>query len=239
MNNIPKTRLAVLAIVFCALVLGPIAIGFGGDIYDLNHGLLWTSFAKRLQWESILAGALGLAGGVFVIYSTRKQIEATEQATQETLQQAKLHRADELNAPLQLARDVVDETHTWANDTIEHIDGLLDTLRAPSTDARNLQKACMNAKANIIQRCKYIDQIAATHQTTSFSFEVTSRLRLLVATQNIKRTAAIHNRHPGIRDDERITYQMLIETRTRSAGARTEIDRQMVKVRERCGVSNA
>jgi hypothetical protein len=77
MNKLPKSVLSAFFIAFCVIVIPPVAIGIGGDVYDLNHGLWWNSFAKRIPWESIFAGALGLAGGLFVIYSTRQQIAAT------------------------------------------------------------------------------------------------------------------------------------------------------------------
>ncbi len=46
-----------------------------------------SSFAKRIQWESILAGALGLAGGLLVIESGREQIASNEKLSKSEREQ--------------------------------------------------------------------------------------------------------------------------------------------------------
>ncbi|KZB64592.1 hypothetical protein AUP42_01470 [Thalassospira lucentensis] len=227
MNKLPKPVLVAIVIAFCIFVIAPITIGITGDVYDLNHGLLWISFAKRIQWESILAGALGLAGGLFVIYSTRQ-----------TLRQAKLHRADDLNGPLQLARDAVDDLWTWSNTTIDHLEGLFEQVESGHQELKKLNSAIDNAYVKAADRARHISSICKEHKTKALSFELYSRLEMVAVLDGMR------PRDPGGQPegDHYIRYrknrEFLQEARTRSAGARTAIDQQIKVNLIRCGVDD-
>lgn len=225
MNNLPKPALVAIAITFCALVIAPIVIGIGGNIYGLNQGLLWSSFATRIQWESILAGALGLSGGIFVIVST-----------QQTLRQAKLHRADDLNGPLQLAHDAADDLWTWSTATLEHLVELQKQVESGLQGIKKLNSAIDRVNLKCSDRAAHIGSICTQHKTTILSFEVYSRLEFVANLYGMRM------RDPGGKPagDQYIRYRKahayLVEAQTRSAGARTEIKRQIVENLERCGV---
>ncbi|RCK20090.1 hypothetical protein TH8_19720 [Thalassospira profundimaris] len=71
MNNLVK-----IALTTGAVAVGIIVIFLGLDTVCLGSGATACRVWKGFQWESIVAGALGLAGGIFVIASTRQQIHA-------------------------------------------------------------------------------------------------------------------------------------------------------------------
>lgn len=71
MNNLIK-----IALIMGAIALGVILLFIGSDAACLGSGITACRVWRDFQWESIVAGALGLAGGIFVIASTRQQIQA-------------------------------------------------------------------------------------------------------------------------------------------------------------------
>lgn len=242
MITLPKPILVLMILAFILVVISPVLLGITGAIYELYHGLQWISFAKRIQWESILAGVLGLFAGLFVIYSTRAQIEAAKAETEITLDQARRHRADDATAVLQLVNDVSERLNLWATERLE----MIETLRAHAIQENSNQSAISswnNALASTYnklgERCEYVEKLLTSHQTTHFTFEI-SRALLRVSRAHVRK----------VREDESLlpwdeptqeqlhqnTMQILTEARNSSAQARTEINRQIKHINERCGI---
>ncbi len=231
--------LVAIVIAFCVFVIAPIAIGIGGDIYDLNHRLWWISFAKRIQWESILAGALGLLAGLFVIYSTQVQIAAAKENAANTLQQAKLHRADQINAPLQLALDVSAEVQEWCSKKIE----LLETNRAlfdefrPATE-ENLQQLLDRTYRDLLRRCQVVQNINDAHNTTTFNYAVNNALKELSDSYDFYTEGEQTQPEYAVLYNYNIIRDKLIEGRSRSVIASNHIREQMKVIKARCGLED-
>jgi len=187
MNKLPKPVLVAIVIASCVFVITLIFIGIGGDIYDLNHGLSWISLAKRIQWESILAGALGLAGGLFVIHSTRQQIAAAKEAALEASKQVNTRRADEANAPLELAMYAVSDFGRWISQKRKVVDSANFQLQVNNHMDTNLPQVLDGIKAEFAHRCDHIAMINQTHAVTRFNYEVyTALMRLAGCNETAK-----------------------------------------------------
>lgn len=81
-----------LALLAVALAFITITFAIGADAVCLSSGSRTCQVWHNFQWESITAGALGLMGGIFVIASTRQQI----QAQREDMANAELREVDAL-----------------------------------------------------------------------------------------------------------------------------------------------
>lgn len=78
--------LVKVAAITAGFVFSVLLIFLGLDTICLSTGATLCRVWRDFQWESIVAGALGLGGGIFVIASTRQQIKAVrEDAANERL----------------------------------------------------------------------------------------------------------------------------------------------------------
>ncbi|OSQ30138.1 hypothetical protein [Thalassospira sp. MCCC 1A03138] len=195
---------------------------------------LWIGF----QWETVLAGALGLTGGIFVITSSREQIRAMQEETEKTLSQAKLHRADEISAALYLARDAAADIHTWADDKVDFFEGLREQVRRGQLRPERLNGTVFAASAELTERCDHIKKIVTTHQMHSLDYKVTAQLVKLA------KSVSIVTKPDSVPEDRKIPYdtlchwQKIAESRPAAAAAIKEIDRQIAHIRERCGITD-
>ncbi len=73
------------AVIFIVLVIGIVCAGFGAfyDAQKYCNGDQTCRFFQRFQWESILAGFLGLMGGLVVLYTTRQQMQQNTRLAQD------------------------------------------------------------------------------------------------------------------------------------------------------------
>ncbi|UKV12766.1 hypothetical protein L6172_11905 [Thalassospiraceae bacterium SW-3-3] len=193
---------------------------------------LWIGF----QWETVLAGALGLTGGIFVITSSREQIRAMQEETEKTLSQAKLHRADEISAALYLARDAAADIHTWANGKVDFFEGLRAQVNSGTLRTNALESAVNLAFSELKERCIHIGKIVDAHQMNSFNYNVTASLKKLedtfrIANKPEETPENIKINHHILVDWDRITH-----SRPAATAAITEIDRQITHIRERCSI---
>ncbi len=235
MTNLPKTLLILLIVAFGIFVVPPILIGIWGDIYDLNHGLRWISFAKRIQWESILAGALGLSAGVFVICTTRAQIKAMKESTERTITQAQRHHIDLKNTPLQLAHDMADDFHNWSNKKIAFLEDLREQHLSGTIPIAKFTAAISRASNGVQTRCAYAQEVHDAHVTTAFNYQVGKAISFLAQSARIRHAADGAGPAKGLPAEYFVTHNRLIEVRARAATARTDIIKQMKDTRERSG----
>lgn len=146
-------------LVAVASILAVIGFGiFRKEILSAMPGSPWNEL-RDFQWESIVAGALGLMGGIFVITSSRAQIRAMEISTDKTINLAKNHHADELNAPLQLAYDIVDDLCNWSNNTLDHLEGIQEQVAAGTCNIKKLNSAIDRTYNQFNDRIEHIGDI--------------------------------------------------------------------------------
>ncbi|BDW96313.1 hypothetical protein MACH10_19980 [Thalassospira tepidiphila] len=239
MNNLAKPLPIAIGIAFCAVVIALIAIGIGGDIYDLNHGLWWISFAKQIQWESILAGVLGLAGGIFVLTASRAQIAAIEKSTDETLRQSKIHHADARTSVLRLAMDMSTDNHEWAKTRInilEHHQNETTEGVYSSEKSAAWGKALFNVNQELLVRCLYAGDMLKAHGVTSFNYPIHTAISLLCNAVSIDADVMLPANPRIPNEHHTVTMKRLREVSDRSAQAKTYIDFEISRVCRECGL---
>ena len=131
----------------------------------------WLDF----QWESIVAGALGLAGGLFVIASTREHIQAArEDAAAEHLQ--------DVDAILRMSQEIDASIHDYL-DTYSHLTddndftiwrpaiNAWDRIRTNHPSARIQTKIRENEyiSSHIKDECGKIEELTGKHAQTVFT----------------------------------------------------------------------
>ena len=224
--TIPIKAAAITGITVLAFVI--LFLFIDGGCTDSANGAcrVWKGF----QWESIVAGVLGLAAGIFVIHSTRVQIDSTLA----TLDQARQHRADEQSAPLYLVLDFTEETRRWANEKIAEIEAAAEEVTNAQRTTQSVHDLATQHQNEIKVRCEMARRILAAHDTTTFNFEVNMSMSALIASETLKDTD--HRLNQVITRAVHDTYGRLVELRTRSSSVNTKAKRQIDAIKERCGV---
>lgn len=170
MNNLLK-----VALITGATAFGFILLFIGFDTACLGSGAIQCRVWRAFQWESVIAGALGLAGGLFVIASTRQQINAVrEDMAAEHLKDvdALWSKCQEITANIgnylegkdHLSED--DDFTAWRPAINEW-----DPIRTSRPSARILAKIRDNdyISSGIKAECRKIDELAGKHSQTVFT----------------------------------------------------------------------
>lgn len=239
MTKLTRFILFFLLPLFGTCIIAIILTGVVGDVYDLLHGLEWKSFAKRIQWESILAGVLGLAGGIFVVKASRDQIEAVEKSTNETLRQNKIHHADARTSVLRLALDMSIDNHEWAKVRINGLEHHKSetTEGVYSVEKSDIwKKALFNVNQDLAVRCAYAGEILKAHGVTSFTYSIHTAISRLCSAASID-AYVTWPANPNIpTEHHNLTIKRLREVSDRSAQAKTYIDFEISRVCRECGL---
>ncbi|WP_278360223.1 hypothetical protein [Thalassospira xiamenensis] len=193
---------------------------------------------NNLEWETLATGLLSLMAGFIVVFSGAYQVRATRETAAAALRQARMHRADELNAPLQLALDAVDNFCGWSEQTLQHLHELQSSVKAGLLQEEKLNRALDRARSAFETRINHIESICIEHKTTALSYETYSRLQNLIVLR-IADTNDPGGEPSGAQYIRYRRYRTLIrDGGTRAAGARTEIERQISENLLRCGIED-
>ncbi|MCD1593372.1 hypothetical protein [Thalassospira xiamenensis] len=190
-----------------------------------------------LEWETLATGLMSLMAGLMVFFSASDQVRATRQTGDAALRQAKLHRADEINAPLQLAYDVINGFSHWLEGTSQHLRNL-DENADTTSGISSFVGATGRAHQELGRRCLHVRKIRDQHIATSFNYTVSERITSVCDIMEFDPSG--HYTHTNNQDINGARQRMtaINEARTRVAGARTEIMRQITQNRARCGVED-
>ncbi|MFC4234470.1 hypothetical protein ACFOY8_04430 [Thalassospira xianhensis] len=124
MKLIANSLFIGLACLALAASIAAIAFGIWGD-FSVNYGHdKLIAIAKNTQWESIAAGLLGLGGGLFVISSTRKQIEASNEVARKNEIHNKEMRVLEICLPIENLKYMIDDVYIFLFASLQRIDKL-------------------------------------------------------------------------------------------------------------------
>tara|TARA_R110001583_G_scaffold79449_2_gene214584 strand:- start:1893 stop:2369 length:477 start_codon:yes stop_codon:yes gene_type:complete len=88
------------------------AIGLTIDQSCSPINSVFCSAWAKFQWETVLAGTLGLCGGIFVIMSTRQQVAAMRETANDSLAQSNLHEARKKIFPQRKTLDLIEDLQT-------------------------------------------------------------------------------------------------------------------------------
>ncbi|MDP2697305.1 hypothetical protein [Thalassospira sp.] len=234
MKNINKWWLVVIVFVVALPVIG----GLVDHACRTSCGQFCNVW-QDLQWESFVAGAFGLMGGIFVIVSARDQIKTMRETTEETVRQARLHRADEACAPLILGREVIDKFRFWAAERIVFLEEIKEQYDSGLADGKIISLALDRSQNGLSQRCEHIKKILDTHTTTTFNYEVSAALELLSKSTNFADTSSpTFVVNTNILTRFHVIIDRLVQARSCSISAGGMIDAQIEAIRDRCGVIN-
>lgn len=239
MTKLTKFILFFLLPVFSTCILAIILTGLAGDIYNLLHGLKWISFAKHIQWESILAGVLGLAGGIFVVKASHDQIAAVEKSTNETLRQNKIHHADARTSVLRVALDMSIDNHDWAKTCINVLERQENEMTEGvySVEKSDIwKKTLFTVNQELIGRCSYASDILKAHGVTSFNYPIHTAISRLCSAVSIDGHATWQSNSPIPTEHHNLTMKRLREVSDRSAQAKTYIEFEISRVCRECGL---
>ncbi|MBO9509113.1 hypothetical protein [Thalassospira sp. A3_1] len=238
-STIHKTIVVVIVMMFATVVLMAI---LGMQIEEICTPVPLGFPACRqlvgLEWETLATGVMSLMAGLMVVFSSHGQVRATRQTGAAALLQAKMHRADDLNAPLQLARDAVDDCYHWLNAAINHLHGMQEQAEIGITDVQQLDEATGRAYTNLANRADHIKSICSEHKTTVLSYEVYSQLELVANLMHLPVDDPLDAPQGSQYEQYRRTRELFRIARTRTAAARTAIDHQISENLVRCGVED-
>ncbi|NIZ02549.1 hypothetical protein [Thalassospira lucentensis] len=234
------TKLTYIAITVVIAAFAFIVLFLGVNAACTNspnfHCVVWRGF----EWESILAGALGLMGGIFVITSSRAQIAAMQETADRSLRQAKLHRADEASTPLELAREVAVNFQAWAEYKLSCIDELEQNHMSTPMRLSLGDNLYGETHQMLVQRCDHVTKIVNAHAMTSFNFEVSKALTQLADSKGFVCKPATPTPANNPITDDMVKLKHKLNEARESANLSSEcILAQIGLIYDRCGVDDS
>jgi hypothetical protein len=118
-------------------------------------GNMFCSMWVKFQWETVLAGGLGLMGGIFVILSTREHIQA--------------NREDAVNRELDPVDRLLRVTDRTIKDAQEHIGKARKTLLAtPYAESGKVENNWNNIRVDVKGAVSHSNQAQTIAANTDF-----------------------------------------------------------------------